>query len=38
MGFFKKLSILLLTSAITIRKSKALEAGWAFGMNNYALD
>jgi len=38
MGIVKTLTILLFTSAFCVRKSQQVEAGWAFGMNNYALD
>lgn len=38
MGLIKTITILLLTSAFSVEKTHAVEAGWAFGMNNYALD
>ena len=39
MGLIKTLTVLLLTSVLSIKKTvQAVEAGWAFGMNNYAID
>jgi hypothetical protein len=38
MGFLKRLSVLFLTSSFSVTEVKAVEAGWAFGMNNYVLD